>query len=286
MAELTTLKQIREAITTKAGLFLDGQVATGAGNPYTIVTLSDNVPDPYKMRDAFMYKGATSEFRRVLSYAYPTSDQVTLNRDFAAPGAFTAQFYFMIDPEQLNGAIREAHRELYKVTRTAIALINNTNEYQLPDGIHTKAQVLGIYYRDTTGGATNILEESAPAWKLVETGNVVTLHLITNEVNPIFDSTVGLVAVWREYYGSLPIDTSTTTCPRELIIPKAEMAMYTKLFKRHGDAAKRLFGQDMALAEKAYHEARLTIIVPAEARELHIDEPVDLPRSITRGRSW
>lgn len=286
MAETQTLKQIREGVTGKAGLLFDPVVATLVdGTHYTIDELADLSPDPFRMRDSYLYKPTTEEFRRITNFNFPTNNQVTIARAFTANATINpAQIYFLLDVPELNRCINEALPSLYAIERTEIALVANDNEYALPAGVHTKTQVLNVLYRDSTG-VTDFQESSAPAWKLIETGNAVTLHIITNEKVPVTTNTVAVI-VWRKYYSTLANDAATTTCPRELIIPKVEMEVYKKLFKRHGAQAKAVFGQDLAIAEKDYMEARETIIAPAEAREYHLDEPVELPHVLPTSWSW
>lgn len=286
MADTLTLKEIRETIMGRAGLLFSPVVATTIGTAsYTINELADLSPDPFRMRDSFLYKPTAEEFRRILSFGYPTNNNVVLSREFTAAATISpAQIYFLLDPPECNRTISEAHQSLYTIERTSISLVANQNEYAIANALHTKTQVLNILYRYTVGGA-DIYETAAPAFKLIEDDNVVTLHLITNEQTPAVANT-SVVVVWRKYYGALATDAATTTCPRELILPKAEMALFKKLFKRHGDAAKRIFGQDLSIAEKDFMEARELIIAPSEARELHISEPVELPYVLPRTWSW
>lgn len=233
---------------------------------------------------AAIFKADVASFRRITNFGYPTNNDVDIDRAFLANSSFVGKIYFLLDPEEMTRVINEALPTLYTVERTTVALVANQNEYALPSGVHTKTQILNVLYRDTTS-STDILESSAPAWKVIEDDNACTLHIITNERVPVVSNTSAII-VWRKYYSPLLSDIQTTTCPRELLIPKVEMEMYTKLFKRHGEAAKRMFGQDMALAEKAYHEARALIIAPAEAREYHLDEPINLPRVLPSTWSW
>jgi hypothetical protein len=286
MAETLTLKEIREQIMGNAGLLMNPITATLVdGDTYTINELADLSPDPFRMRDSYLYKPSAEEFRRVLSFGYPTNNNVELARAFTANATINpAQIYFLLDPPEINRSINEGLTSLYTVERTTVALVANTNEYAIANALHTKTQVLNVLFRDTTG-VTDIQEMAAPFYKLIEDDNVVTLHIITNEQYPVVSNT-SVVVVWRKYYTSLANDAATTTCPRELILPKAAVSLYHKLFKRHGNQAKNLFAQDLAVAEKTYMEARELIIAPAEARELHISEPVELPHVLPRTWSW
>ena len=367
MAETLTLKQIRETIAGKAGLLIDALSAIYVdADTYTIDKLADLTPDPFRMRDTYLYKpsaattaayspvatvngahtaavtvlaytstgdpvtagdvivvnglekmlvelvdtttntltvrrgydgttavsyvggetivrGAGPEFRRITKFNYPTANTVDLARAFTFNASFVGQIYFLINPDRLNTAIGEAlqNPQLRTIERTAITFINNQNEYALPVGVHSKTQILGVYLRDAS--SADVSEASMPAWKLIEDDNAVTLHIITL---PTFDSNVGFVVVWRKFFAALGHDAAATTCPRELVIPQAEVEMYKQIIKTHGSVAKQTFMQDLVLAEKALQEHIATVIAPAEVREYHIDEPVYLPAVLPRGWSW
>ena len=367
MAETLTLKQIRELILGDAGLIMDALSAVFVdSNTYTIDKLADKSPDPYRMRDSFLYKpsndttaaytnavtvngahtasvtildytsagddvtagdvimvdssekmlvelvdaannkltvvrgfnGTTAaaytggetveqaagpEFRRVTNFNYPTSNNVDLSRGFTFNEDFVGQIIFLIDPDDADKSINAAleNPQVRTIERTPITFINNTNEYALPTGIHSKTQILGVYLRDSS--TSDVIEQSAPAWKIIEDNNAATLHFI---VIPTFSANVNFIVVWRKFFSPLTYDAETTTCPKELIVPQAEFELFKKIFKQHGDTARRMFAQDMALAEKRVQEYVAAVISPAETREYNINEPIYVPDVLPKSYSW
>lgn len=367
MAELLSRKQIRELVMGNAGLIIDALSAIKVdSDTYTIDKLVDKVPDPFRMRDSFLYKpsnattvayanavtvngahtaavtvldyssagddvaagdiilvdssekmlveledaatnkltvvrsvdGTTAaaytggetvvkaagpEFRRITSFGYPTTNNVDLARAFTFDEDFVGQVYFMLDTDDVDKSINTAlaNPQVRTIERTTITFVNNTNEYTLPIGLHSKTQILGVYIRDSS--SSDVAEQSAPAWKIIEDDNALTLHFITL---PAFDANIAFIVVWRKFFAPLTFDAETTTCPKELIIPQAEFELFTKLFKRHGDQARRMFAQDMAIAEKKVLEYVAAVISPAETREYNINEPVYVPNVLPKSYSW
>jgi len=366
MAELLTRKFIRETIMGDAGLIKDAlSVINVDADTYTINALADLVPDPFRMRDSFLFKpsnntnaplvpsatiaasmdttqttigygstgdpmtagdiilidnekmrlelvgtagniltlvravdGTTAaphsqfatifqaagpEFRRITSFGFPTTNDVDIARTFTFNEDFVGQVYFLITPDDINKSIDSAleNPQVRTIERTTITFVNNTNEYALPVGVHSKTQILGVYFRDSS--TSDVLEWSAPAWKAIEDDNAVTLHFITL---PTFNSNVDFIVVWRKFFAALGSDADTTTCPKELIIPMAEFELFKKIFKTHGDTARRMFAQDMALAEKRVQEYVAAVISPAETREYNINEPVYVPDVLPKSYSW
>jgi len=369
MAETLTLKNIMEACARRGALLIEAPAVNVDADTYTINKLAEVSPDPFRMRDSFLYKSqaattaayspdavtlavditaaqtsfvytctsdpiqaghvikienekmlveivtaatntvqvqrgydgttaaahdgdpaplavvqaAAPEFRRITTFGYPATNNVDIDRAFTFAESFLGQIYFMINPDDLKDCINESlqHPSIRTIERTTIAFVNNQNEYVLPNAVHTKTQILGVYLRDST--STDIIEQHAPAWKPIEDDNAVTLHYITL---PDFSSTVDMVVVWRKFFSPLASDAATTTCPRELIVPKATFEMYKKLFLKHGETAKRTFGQDAAIAEKEWMEYQMQVIAVAEARELQIGEPVYVPDVLPKSYSW
>ncbi len=347
-----------------AGLIMDAlSVVAVDTDTYTIDALADKAPDPYRMRDSFLYKpsndstaafapavtvsgahdgtvtaitvndasgitagdvamidsaekvlvtlitgnvltvvrgfdGTTAvaytgaetvvqaagpEFRRITTFNYPTTNTVDIARAFTFQEDFVGQIFFLIDPDDIRKSISTALKnpQVRTIERTTITFVNNTNEYALPTGLHSKTQVLGVYFRDAS--SSDVSEQSAPAWKIIEDDNALTLHFITL---PTFNANVAFVVVWRKFFSPLTFDAETTTCPEELLIPQAEFELFTKIFKQHGDTARRMFAQDMAIAEKRVQEYVVAVISPAETREYNINEPLFVPDVLPKSYSW
>ncbi len=367
MAETLTLRQIRELITGDAGLLMDALSAINVtSTTYTIDKLADKAPDPYRMRDTYLYKpsnlttvaysnaitvngahtaavttldytsagddavagdvimvdsaekmlvelvdgtademtvvrgydGTTAvaytggetvvkaagpEFRRVTDFDYPTTNKVTIARAFTFDEDFVGQVFFLISPDDINISINTAlsNPQVRTIERTTITFVSNTNEYTLPSGLHSKTQILGVYFRDAS--TSDVMERSAPAWKIIEDDNALTLHFIAL---PTYNANVEFIVVWRKFFSPLTYDTETTTCPKELIVPKAEFELFLKIFKQHGDQSRRLFAQDMALAEKKVNDYIAAVISPAETREYNINEPIYVPNVLPKSYSW
>ncbi len=369
MAETLTLQEIRDAIMGDAGLIIDSLACvTVDSDTYTINQLVDRTPDPFRMRDSYLYKpdsgtlesfsptatltsdisasvveleytssgdpftvgdiinigdggfekmrvigintttnfltvergvgGTTAtthssapeifkkmipEFRRITAFNYPAANTVDLARGFTFDEDFVGQIYFLISPDDINISINSAlgNPQVRTIERTTITFVNNTNEYALPVGLHSKTQILGVYYRDAS--SNDVIENSAPAWKIIEDDNALTLHFIAL---PTFNSNVDFIVVWRKFFPPLAGDNETTTCPKELIVPKAEFELFLKIFKQHGTQARQMFAQDMALVEKKVNEYIAAVISPAEAREYNINEPIFVPDVLPKSYSW
>lgn len=367
MAETLTLKQIRELITGDAGLLMDALSAINVTSlTYTMDKLADKAPDPYRMRDTYLYKPSNSttvayanaitvdgahtaavtvltytssgddvvagdvimvdssekmlveledadnnkltvvrgydgttaaaytggetvvkaagpEFRRITEFDYPTTNVVTIARAFTFAEDFVGQVFFLLDPDDIKTSINTAlsNPQVRAIERTTISFVSGTNEYTLPMGLHSKTQILGVYFRDAS--TSDVREESAPAWKIIEDGNALTLHFIAL---PAYNANVEFIVVWRKFFAPLTYDTETTTCPKELIVPKAEFELFLKIFKKHGDQSRKMFAQDMALAEKKVNEYIAAVISPAETREYNINEPIYVPDVLPKTYSW
>lgn len=265
MALTTTLKVLREAIADQLGLLIRTSISVDADPVFTVPSLSDKTPDAEKMRDSYLYQ--SGELRRILTYGYPTNDQVTVTRATAITvGA--AEIYFMLDPDELNTAINEALQELYFIDRATLTLLANTYTYVLPTWIQQRGQVLGAKWRDITLLTSIPSEEEVSSYRIIEQTNVCTLF-INQALRDITTFDVQVSA--RRMYGTLATDSATTTCPYPLIFAVATVKVLHKLFNKYGKGITSLFGQKMVVAEGEMAKNKMDWLPKLTARE-YIEE--------------
>src|SRR3990172_2250362 len=78
MAETLTLKNIMEASARRGGLLVEAPAVNVDADTYTINKLAEVAPDPFRMRDSFLYK---SQAATTAAYS---PDAVTLAVDITA----------------------------------------------------------------------------------------------------------------------------------------------------------------------------------------------------------
>jgi hypothetical protein len=261
MAVASTLKTIREAIADQLGLLIQTTIDVDANPVFTISGLSDKSPDAERMRDAALYQ--SGESRRIVSYGYPASDQVTVTRTSAiTTGA--CQIYMMLAPDELNGAINEALQELFALEGTTVTLIAATYTYALPSWIQQRGQITSVKWRDTSIVSTNPAESEIGSYRIIESANTCTL--IVNDL--LQDVTKYDVQVYaRRNYSSLTSDAGTTTCPYPLIISVGMVKVLHKLFNKYGKGIASLYGPKMQVAEKQMMTAKTDWLPKLVARE-------------------
>ena len=162
----------------------------------------------------------------------------------------------MLNPDEWNDALDEALQELYYLEAITVTLVNSQNRYDLTTTntwlLH-KGQVVGVYLRDISDGVNNIKEYGAPAWRLPEEAGVVYLYL---PIMPGDVTNIRAIVYARRYYGTMAADTDTTTAPLALIMAGLRHKALEKIYHLFGERAKKMFGNELGLAEKRYTEMR------------------------------
>jgi len=269
MAETATRKVVREACADTLGLLLqvtvDAKIDT---DTYTINALADVSPDPERMRDSFLYSPVELEFRRILNFGYPTTNNVDISRAYTHDlGAATAaQIYFMLTPAEWDSVINEVLPEFYYIDRLTVVPIAGTTEYSLATAtwLQTKGQVLNVFFEHKT----TKIPEAVGSYEFTEAANVLKLIL---HVYPPSADTYNLVVEARHNYGTLATDVATTTCPRDLWFNAVQVGGLHRIFKKYGTNIKRLFGQAVMIAERDLAAAKARSLPPLVSRQYHID---------------
>ena len=244
-----------------ADLNIDAVVT--AKTVYTINGLQDHIPDDKSAGDAFAYvKIAVPEWRRVISYGYPTNNNVTVSRDFT--GNVNADdkldLFFILNPDEVKQAVNGALSELFREERVLVALDSNNTLYDITTAnpwLLTKAQVqrVGFVYTDPDN-ASSVEEGAAPAYRWQESGDSLSIVL---GAFPADCTNTKLVVTARRYYATLAADANTTTCPLPLIRAAAKKAILQEIWhKLDGGKAKQMFGMEMVLTERDLASARVT----------------------------
>lgn len=265
MAETTTLKALREAVAGQLGLLIDTSIDTDTDPVFTIAALSDKTPDAERMRDSFLYQSGV--WRRIISFGYPTNDNVTVTR-LSAITTGAAQVYFMLDPDELNAAINEGLKELYFEDVDSITLVANTYVYTLPAWIQTKGQLIALKWRDTSLLTTAPHEDHVGGYTPQEDGNVVSV-VIHDELRSV--TTYDLRVIGRRNYSALANDAATTTCPYPLIFAVAMVKVLHKIFNKYGKGIASLYGPKMQVSEGEMAKAKMDWLPKLKARE-YIEE--------------
>lgn len=243
MAETTTLKVLREAIAGQLGLLINATITVDADPVFTIPSLSDDTPDAERMRDAYLYQ--SGEYRRILSFAYPTTEQVTVTR----VGAITTgacQVYLMLSPTEMNEAINEALKELYYVETETVTLVANTYTYALPTWMQQKGQILSVGWRDISVLTTRPEVTPLSGYTIKEDANALTLF-VGEGLRSV--TTYDIQVSGRRNYSALATDAATTTCPYPLIFSVAMVKVLHKLLNKYGKGILTLYGPKMQIAE-------------------------------------
>lgn len=268
MAETTTLKALRESVTGDLGLLIDTTIDVVVdGNTLTINQLADKSPDAERMRDHYVYQAA--EWRRIVSFGYPTNTDVELSR----AGTFTpasAQIYSLLDPDDINAAINEALVQLYFVDKATVVLIAATNTYALDSWVQQKGQVVAVKWRDISLLSTMPLEEEVESYSLREDSNVVTLFVNVPDIRSV--TTYDIQVYARRNYARLANDAATTTCPYPLLFGACKVAVLQKIFAKFGKAMATQYGPKLAVGERQLAALKSDWLPKLVAREIIEDE--------------
>lgn len=264
MAETTTLKALREAIAGQLGLLWQVTIDGDTDPVFAIPSLSDKAPDLERSRDTFLYQ--SGEWRRIVSV--DGSYNVTVTRTSSiTTGA--AQIYSLLDPDEFNGAINEALRELWHIDVDSITLVADTYSYSLPSWIQTKGQVVDLKWRDLELLTTRPQEDSVKSYRLIE--DVNSLSVFINEALRNV-TTYDLRVYARRNYSTLASDASTTTCPYPLIFACGMVKVLQRIFNKYGKAMNQLFGPRMVVAEGEMAKAKKDWLPPLGTREIVEEE--------------
>jgi hypothetical protein len=230
---------------------------------YTINGLQDYIPDDKAAEDAFAYvKIATPEWRRVISYGFPTTNNVTVSRDFTGNVNTNDKLdlFFILNPDEVKRCVNEALSELFREERLLITLdpahtlydVTTTNTWLLTKG---QVQRVGFIYTDPSE-ANSVQEWAAPAYRWQESADALSIVLGSF---PADCTNTKLVVTARRYYSTLTADANTTTCPLPLIRAAAKKAIMQEIWHElDGVRAKQMFGMEMAITEKDLSAARVT----------------------------
>jgi hypothetical protein len=260
MAVATTLKTLREAIADQLGLLIQTSIDVDGDPIFTIAGLADKTPDAERMRDSYLYQ--SGESRRIVSYGYPSTDLVTVTR-LSAITTGACQIYMMLDPVDFNGAINEALQELFSVDSATIAIIADTYTYALATWIQQRGQVISVKWKDIAV-AGNPTETEIESYRIKESANSCTL-IINSGLRGLTTHDIQVYA--RHNYSPLTTDSSTTTCPYELISRVATVKVLHKIFNKYGKGIASLFGPKMQVAEREMMTAKADWLPKLVARE-------------------
>lgn len=265
MAETTTLKVIREAVSKQLGLMLDVVIDTDTDPIFVIGNLLDDAPDIERSRDAYLYQSGL--YRRVVSVAANGTD-VTVSR-VSAITAGAAQLYFLLSPVELNDAINEELKKLYFEDVETISLVANTQTYTLPTWIQQKGQVVGLRWRDISVLSTNPFEEPVASYRVKEDVNALTVF-INDTLRSV--TTYDLQVIGRHNYSALANDAATTTCPYALLFGATMVSVLRKIFSKYGKSMSSQYGPKLAVGEREYMRLKADWLPQLKARELVEEE--------------
>lgn len=268
MALTITAQALRENAAADLGLMLKAKVeAVPASDQATISKLTDVSPDPERMRDSFILESGAvpaTATRRIIAMQ---GDIITTSHAHGLAVDDEVRIYFLLTPEEMQAAIDEDIKKEWTRTRHEVTLLSTTNEYELPTWIQSKQQVEGVEFRDASD-STYIIEEPAVAYQLIETANIVTLRLIFVPSNI---ANIKAIIHARKFFTAFASEAATTTMPEPWAVRMAQVAIVHKAFSKHGQALKRLFGQEVVLAERELVKLRATFVPPYVARDYRAD---------------
>jgi len=241
-----------------AGLNIDAVVSSTS---YTINSLADYIPEDKAAQDAYAYFKAlaTPVWRRIDTYGYPTNNNVIVSRAVTGVNANTAvDIFFMLNPDEMIGAINAALNELFREDRGYVTLVDGNTKYDLTATL-TWLTNKGQIQRTTflwadPANAVNVIESAIPARRLVEESGKV--YIIIPQLPPDCTNTK-LAVTARKYYASLDTDAGTTDCPPPLARAAGKMRILQELWHKIGSTrAKANFGLEMAVTEKQFAALR------------------------------
>jgi len=250
----------------------------------TLPELADVAEDRERFIDAFLFQPASGEWRRIQSYnnsnpTLPNYGEAAISRPFTtAPVAGDRlNVYLLLTPTEWNNAIDEILTKLYFYQRDFYAIVDTQTEYTLGPWVQYKAQVVGARYRQLQSNtALPGKEFPIPRMRLDESDGTVILHLLDL---PWSSVSWEIVVECMKYYPSLtsnpPLaadDARVTQVPEALWMPAVAMSALHKLNNKYGDKTKRLYNQELVLAERDYMVARAAVLPTLVAREYVQDE--------------
>jgi hypothetical protein len=286
MAINTTRKSIREAAMDDMGLYIPvaavDDVNTG-DRQVTVNKLLDASPNPEWLRDCFVTANG-SDYRRVTNAAALPVLSLTDNVvDLGTGGA--CAIYFLLSPEECNQVIdRTLTSELHAPTRLEIPLVANQNEYAMPADLQSRADIMGLHWRDVNT-ATAPSEDEVASVRWLESDNGLVAHL---PALPALISNVSMVVVYKKRFSALASDTATTTCPFDLAWRAVEVQLLNKLDNKFGAGMSGKFTKAWARADRELTKLRNIHMPPLMARDFTWDREwdfIDITTEILDG-SW
>lgn len=253
-----------------------------ANKTVTINKLLDASPNPDWLRDCFITANGDT-YRRVTNAAQLPLLSLTDNvPDLGAGGA--CGVYFLLTPEECNSVLnRTMTSELHAPTRVEIDLAADTNEYTMPSDLQSRADILGLFWRDTNSNVP--LEDEVAAVRWLETANGLTAHLPHVPLNA---TNIKLVVLYKKRYAELTSDTAVTTCPFDLAWRAVEVQLLNKLDNKFGQNMRQKFTASWARAERELAKLKTMHMPPLTARDFTWDREwdfIDITTEILDG-SW
>jgi hypothetical protein len=248
----------------------------------TINKLRDASPNADWLRDCFITADG-STYRRVVNAAQMPVLTLTDNvPNLGAGGA--CGVYFLLTPEEANAVIdRTLASELHAPTRHEVTLVADQKEYAMPADLQSRADILGLFFRDISGN--NPTEDEVAAVRWLETDNTLTAHL---PHLPLLISNVTMVVLYKKRYSALASDTAVTACPFDLAWRAAEVQILNKLDNKFGPGMRTKFTAAWARADRALTQLKNMHMPPLTARDFTWDREwdfIDITSEILDG-SW
>lgn len=295
-------------VTTAAHLLSPGDTVTISGHTNaalngTFVVLTVPSTTSFTVDVATAYAGGTGgtvaitqQFRIISSTGLPTLATITLTRAFQSQNTVMAagealDFYLILSPDEWDNACDAALEDKFYKDRISIALVAGQTEYDLTDNteafyspwFQSKGQFIRGRFRDSgTAGAP--VETEIPVTYFVETGYGVKLILPTSVVPADVTVTTAEIEA-RHYYPAFTSDTATITLPFRLAVKAVQYEALKLIFQKLGPAAKKVYGMQMALAEKDLTEQEARWLDNSARRDLSDDE-VPTGGDMERGLEW
>jgi hypothetical protein len=241
-------KLIRETAACGLGLRLPYVPATyytitpATADTFSVPGLKNDLADQHGAEDLFINDaGVSGQDRRVVTWDYPTDDDVHL----ATSVALTANvdFYAAMAASEMNAAINEALPTLSFVDDSEVSLVADQNVVILTSTLAwltRRRQLLELRYRYTS--ATNKVVDwpvrECSVDEYIDTTSKVRVQLwdVPSDI-----TNIKLQVRARHYYGTLDTDAAITTCPDPLIVTAAKVWIIKRLPSRLADSYKERY---------------------------------------------
>ena len=271
------------------GLIYPIDPATGAATTITATPIQDLAIDDQLFRWAYLARDTGTDWPefRLSSDTDVSAGTLTIQRAFTTePGKI--HLFLVLSPDEWLNALNAALIRMFYEDRASITLVAGTSEYDV-SAVNTwltrKNQIKRTRFRNTAV-ALNPIESEVPVVYFREVGEVLTM-LFPGALPSDVDNTVVILEARHYHAGGLTGFTASLTFPLSLLIAEVKWEALKLVFSKMGASAKRLFGQQMVIAERDLREAESRFLDISVKRDWQDEiEPVVGDAEATVGWSW